>query len=113
AIIAILIGLLLPAVQKVREAAARTQGINNLKQMGLAMQNHHDQLGLLPDGGDQKKQNCIWAVAKLTGMQQPGPWTFQILPYLEQAPMFALDPQTGGAGGSGTGPVKTYMDPGR
>ncbi|MBN9520867.1 DUF1559 domain-containing protein [bacterium] len=76
AIIAILIGLLLPAVQKVREAAARTTCINNLKQHGLGLHNYHDANGVLPMGYSQYTSAAPYE----------GAWSWMafILPYIEQ-----------------------------
>jgi prepilin-type N-terminal cleavage/methylation domain-containing protein/prepilin-type processing-associated H-X9-DG protein len=79
-IISILIGLLLPAVQKAREAAARTQGLNNLKQIGLAVQGFHDTYNCLPHNGT----GALAPDPTVSGFQQPGPWTWQILPWIEE-----------------------------
>jgi prepilin-type N-terminal cleavage/methylation domain-containing protein/prepilin-type processing-associated H-X9-DG protein len=72
AIIAVLIALLLPAVQAARAAARRIQCVNNLKQLGLGMQNHHDVQGTLPWGAKNNPAQT---------------WAFLILPYLEQVQM--------------------------
>ncbi len=85
AIIAILIALLVPGVQKVREAAARTQCGNNLKQMGLAFHSHHDELKFFPTAGSgPDPARAMSGSAPAVGRNQTFGWAYQILPYLEQ-----------------------------
>src|SRR5215471_19986155 len=79
AIIAILIGLLLPAVQKVREAAARLKCQNNLKQWGLAMHNMHTATGALPEGMRSNPRRV---------------WVVLVWPYVEQGNLYAQFDQT-------------------
>ncbi|MCE9531296.1 MAG: DUF1559 domain-containing protein [Planctomycetes bacterium] len=112
AIIAILIGLLLPAIQKVREAAARTKSLNNLSQLGKAFHLHQDAAGALPYNG-------VNATAAAAGTGFTGSWAFQICPFIEQnnfynngvsaisIPIFVC-PGRGRTGKNASGPTTDY-----
>jgi prepilin-type N-terminal cleavage/methylation domain-containing protein len=110
AIIAILIGLLVPAVQKVREAAARSQCGNNLRQLGLACHNANDTMGKLPP--------LVGRYPQLTGYANTV--HFWLLPFIEQDNLYqsafdgtsyAPDSRPAGADAAATYPVKTFICP--
>jgi len=87
-IIGLLLQLVLPAVLMAREAARRTSCTNNLRQLGLASQMHHDGHGHFPTGGWMP-----WAVGdplRGFGDDQPGGWIYNLLPYLEESGIHSI-----------------------
>jgi len=104
AIIAILIGLLLPAVQKVRQAAARMSSSNNLKQLGIAFHTHNDSLGYLPwVGYGNGNANGYPNLSDPTNFS--GGWGFMIMPYIEQDNYYKASNFRTGAVGQGLAPT--------
>jgi prepilin-type N-terminal cleavage/methylation domain-containing protein/prepilin-type processing-associated H-X9-DG protein len=105
AIIAVLIGLLLPAVQKVREAANRAKCTNNLKQIGLALHNYHDVNKRFPSG-------YIWMGVFWSTDSNESTWITHLLPFFEQDNLFKKADFSGpfGVGGVNTPITSAFLD---
>ena len=115
AIIAVLIGLLLPAVQKVREAAARSQCSNNLKQIGLAVHNFQGTYGVLPLAEGSRPGQANPYGPRITNPAGTAGTTFwYLLPYIEQDNIYKLaNDSMATVGGSpvGANVIKTFLCP--
>jgi prepilin-type N-terminal cleavage/methylation domain-containing protein len=113
AIIAILIGLLLPAVQKVREAAARMQSTNNLKQIMLGLHNAHDANGHFPPTIGVYPVGNTWVQDARPALY--GSLQYHLLPYIEQSTVhdksFGQSWRFSSAGGMADPVIKTYISP--
>ena len=115
-IIAILLGLTLSAVQRVREAAARARCQNNIRQLALALHQYHEANGGFAQGHQP------FSVNTANGMPYPG-WTLSILPFVEQQPRYdqgvaayrakwnPFPPQASGRDGGGVPPAVGSADP--
>jgi prepilin-type N-terminal cleavage/methylation domain-containing protein/prepilin-type processing-associated H-X9-DG protein len=114
AIISTLIGLLLPAVQKVREAAYRTECANNMRQIGIAYASYEFNAGYLPTGGFYSTTVGRTDASGLPyqGINQPWSWAYQILPLIDQGNLFNLTGNANDATVRAT-PIKTLSCPSR
>ncbi len=109
AIIGVLVALLLPAIQSAREASRRASCQNNLKQIGVACQNHHDTYQYLPGAGsDGPHADCCNATERVGWS-----WSFYLTPFIEQAAVFDTEDTSAGQAIVSTSVIPTYYCPTR